>query len=93
MKCNPSAPRAALWLAVASFLVAATPPRACQAAVRYSHLDLNDEDVFGGRENNVTVGLNWHLFSNARVMFNYVYGRVYSSGDVNGAQTRFQIDF
>lgn len=66
---------------------------AFQAAVRYSYLDLNDAEINGGKEDNVTIGLNWHLFPNARVMLNYVYGRVRSQGDVNGAQTRFQIDF
>ena len=64
-----------------------------QVAARYSYLDLDDEDVAGGREDGMTLGLNWHLFSNARVSLNYVWGRVRGQGDVNGAQTRFQVDF
>ncbi len=66
---------------------------AFQVAARYSYLDLDDADIQGGEENDLTVGLNWQLFSNARVMFNYVHGWVRGQGDVNGGQTRFQIDF
>ncbi len=66
---------------------------AFQGALRYSYLDLNDGGIKGGKEDDMTVGLNWHLFPNARVMVNYVWGRVRGKGNVNGAQTRFQIDF
>src|SRR5262245_60793025 len=66
---------------------------AFQVAARYSYLDLDDADIQGGQEDDLTLGLNWHLYSNARVMFNYVHGWVRDQGDVNGGQTRFQIDF
>jgi phosphate-selective porin OprO/OprP len=66
---------------------------AFQAALRYSYLDLDDSGIDGGREDGVTTGLNWHLFPNARVMLNYVWGRVRGQGSVNGVQTRLQIDF
>ncbi len=66
---------------------------AFQVAARYSYLDLDDADIQGGQEDDLTVGLNWQLFSNARVMLNYVHGWVRDQGDVNGGQTRFQIDF
>ena len=66
---------------------------AFQVGARYSYLDLNDGDVRGGQEDDMTLGLNWYLYPNARIMLNYVWGRVRGQGDVNGAQTRFQIDF
>lgn len=66
---------------------------AFQVAARYSHVDLSDGDVSGGREDDMTLGLNWHLFSNARISLNYVWGRVRGQGNVTGAQTRFQLDF
>jgi phosphate-selective porin OprO/OprP len=66
---------------------------AFQVAARYSYLDLNDAFVSGGKEDDFTAGFNWYLFPNARVMLNYVYGRVQGQGSVNGGQTRFQLDF
>ena len=40
-------------------------------AARYSTLDLNDATVTGGNAHAITVGLNWYLRRNLRLMFNY----------------------
>ena len=73
---------------------------AWQVAARYSHLDLNDGDIQGGKEDNITFGLNWHLNPNTRVMFNYVIADVNRqlSGadrdlDTKSAMVRLQVDF
>jgi phosphate-selective porin OprO/OprP len=76
---------------------------AVQAAIRYSYLDLNDKNVSGGREQNVTLGVNWYLLSNVRLMLNYVYADVLATGlgtDVAGAagqahilESRAQVEF
>lgn len=66
---------------------------AWEVAARFSHLDLNDEGIIGGRLNNVTVGLNWYLNPNMRVMWNFVYADRDDVGDASIFQMRAQIDF
>jgi phosphate-selective porin OprO/OprP len=57
-------------------LLALSPHRprglgAWQAAARYNYLCLNDGQVNGGLLNGMTLGLNWLLTPNARLVFNY----------------------
>jgi phosphate-selective porin OprO/OprP len=69
---------------------------AWEVAVRYSTLDLNDGIIRGGQEDNWTLGLNWYLTPNSRMMLNYVMADIEHDlyeGDLNIFQTRFQIDF
>ena len=66
---------------------------ALELAARFSYLDLDDQEIRGGREGNVTLGLNWYLLSNARISVNAIYGRVSHQGDVAFLQTRFQLVF
>ena len=52
------------------------PRGAWEAAVRYSKVDLNDLDILGGEEKNLTVGLNWYAPANQfRVMSNLIFVR------------------
>ncbi len=46
---------------------------ALELAVRYSYLDLTDEDadIWGGMANNVVIALNWYANPNLRIMMNY----------------------
>jgi len=46
---------------------------AVELAVRYSSLDLEDKGVTGGEEDNLTLGVNWHINRNFRIMVNYIY--------------------
>ncbi len=46
---------------------------AWEIAARYSKIDLQSQDVLGGRESNVTLGLNWWVNRNIMFRFNYVY--------------------
>ena len=66
---------------------------AVELAVRYSALDLDDDGLDGGTGHDTTLGVNWHLNTNARVMVNYVLYTRHGVGDVNSLVFRVQVDF
>lgn len=45
---------------------------ALEVGVRLSMTDLNDRDVFGGKETNLTIGVNWYLDRSVRLSANLV---------------------
>ncbi|MFC2149584.1 porin [Candidatus Auribacterota bacterium] len=66
---------------------------ALEAAVRYSYLDLDDKNIDGGIVSDVTVGLNWYLNPNMRLMGNYIHSNRNSVGSADILEGRCQIDF
>jgi phosphate-selective porin OprO and OprP len=69
------------------FSLAKGDPGAWEIAARYSHINLNDlftvgvpvaltNGVAGGEQNIYTVGLNWYLNRNVRIMVNYMHGTI-----------------
>lgn len=47
-------------------------PGAWELALRWSYIDLNDENISGGQLNDVTAGLNWYLNGYTKIQFNYI---------------------
>jgi len=71
---------------------------AWQVALRFSSLDLTDEDILGGEEDNFTFGLNWYATRNIRFSANYVNvlevdGGPASGDDPESYQIRSQVEF
>jgi phosphate-selective porin OprO/OprP len=74
---------------------------ALELAARLSHANLNSGSLAGGKQTDLTLGLNWTLNPNSRVMLNYIYGvvneRAYApaidKGRVSLLQARLQLDF
>ena len=69
---------------------------AWELGVRYSHLDLNDGPVQGGRMNILMGGLNWYWNPVFKLRFNLGYGdidRGASSGYLYIFQTRLELSF
>jgi len=76
-----------------SFSLSQSEWGALEAAVRWSYLTLNDGSVRGGILNNFTFGLNWYLYSNPRLMANYVLSNRNGLGQAHIAQSRVSLDF
>jgi len=70
---------------------------AWEVAYRFSHIDLDDADILGGRAADHTIGLNWYLNPYTRIMLNYVHSHAQPGGvaatDMNIFMVRAQIDF
>ena len=74
---------------------------AWEVAVRYGELDASDGALRGGELEEYSVGLNWYLNPNTRVMFNYVIqeldklddGGANLDPEIDIFEMRFQIDF
>lgn len=56
---------------------------AFEVAARYDFIDLNDKDVRGGSEHNVTVGLNWFVNQQVRLSANYIRAAIHPANDVS----------
>lgn len=49
---------------------------AWEVAARYSMINLNDQDIHGGKENNVSLSLLWYVNDNLLILANYIHARI-----------------
>lgn len=47
-----------------------------QTALRLSYADFNDDGMQGAKGKNLTLAANWYWNANARMQFNYIFGRI-----------------
>jgi len=74
---------------------------ALEVALRLSYVDLNGGSIRGGREYDLTAGVNWYLSEKTRFMLNYIRAKAkdrespppVEGGTANIFQVRFQIIF
>jgi phosphate-selective porin OprO/OprP len=86
-KYNPGTASYAGIIPNRPFSLANGDPGAWEIAARYSHVNLNDlftvgvpvaltNGVAGGEQNIYTIGLNWYVNRNVRIMVNYLHATV-----------------
>jgi phosphate-selective porin OprO and OprP len=76
---------------------------AFEIAARWSHVDLNDGDVEGGKMTDWTVGINWYLNPNTKVMLDWIHfnpdrevtksGKTYDLKSGDALVMSFRLDF
>jgi len=71
---------------------------AWQLAMRFSSIDLTDEDITGGEQQTITFGLNWFPAPNLRLIANYVNvldvkGGPAAGDEPDAFQFRAQVEF
>lgn len=54
---------------------------AVEVAARYDYVDLNDKNLRGGSQHDVTLGLNWFLNQNVRLSANYIRASIHPAKD------------
>ncbi|MFH1189607.1 MAG: porin [Candidatus Omnitrophota bacterium] len=75
------------------FSIAERKMGAWEVAARYSYLDLKDPGINGGILSDATLGLNWYLNPNMRIMWNYVHANRNGLGYADILESRFQVNF
>ena len=68
---------------------------AWELAARCSYLCLDDKEVelSGGSAFDTTLGMNWYLNPNMRIMFDWVHSQRLCYGAIDGVQLRAQVDW
>ena len=92
---HPYNPKAAIFGAVEpNHSIYSGGPGAFEAVLRFSYVDLDSQDIVGGRFWRITPMVNWYLSPNIRLEAAYGYGRFDRSGSweaTNFFQARLQL--
>ncbi len=72
--------------------------RTWEVSARYSYLDLTDENLNAGYEENISLGINYYISNKNRLMFNYIQAKTTPNSfginqTLNILQARFQLEF
>jgi phosphate-selective porin OprO/OprP len=76
---------------------------AWEVAARFSQIDLSNADVRGGRQEDVTLGVNWFINASMAMRLNYIYAHALETAErlglgsgsehANAVTARFQVVF
>ncbi len=69
---------------------------AWELKARYSNVDLTNGGIAGGRLQTATVGLNWYLIPNSKILCDYIWARrdaPVGSGEAHMLGLRFNVEF
>ncbi len=66
---------------------------AWELAARWDHVDLHQRSVDGGSKQSMTLGLNWHLRRELRVLLNHVSTEPAGAGSVEHVGLLLHVDF
>lgn len=70
---------------------------AWEVAARASFIDLNDQGILGGRLVDTTLGINWYMNPNSKLVFNYINASLdnptFGNSGTNIFGMRAQVDF
>jgi phosphate-selective porin OprO/OprP len=59
---------------------------AWELGLRYSTINLNDRDIFGGKANSFTLGVNWFATTTIRFSVNYIHVLSVNGGPLNNVR-------
>jgi phosphate-selective porin OprO/OprP len=68
-------------------------PGAWEIVARFSSLDLTDQGIVGGEQDDITLGVNWYLNPATRLMLNLVHADADGLGEADFFLMRWQVDF
>lgn len=66
---------------------------AWEVVARWDFINLNDGPIDGGKMRTLSLGVNWYLNPNTKVMLDWVHAHADPAGTLDGLEMRFQVDF
>lgn len=66
---------------------------AFELALRWGYIDLDSDEIRGGKSGDITAALNWYPYRRVRAMFNWVKSNLQGVDELDAFVMRFQIVF